>query len=437
MRICLYTKTALPLIGGQELAVDALARAFTVAGHAVTVLAPRPDETGYRPLTTDHRQPATVSQQPTTSNQQLATGHWQPATGNRPSATDNRSRGIPYTVVRHPRFISMRRCLGWYQRWLLGLHRRWPFDVVHCHGVHPPGSIAVACRGLLDRPVVITSHGEEFPAAPTSFAKPAVRRQVVEALAGADALISISSYTRQGYRQLAPAAARIADIPNGTDCDALADAADRPEGLNPAVRPRRYVLFLGRLHRRKGADVLVDAYTRVAAQMPIDLVIAGDGPERAPLERQAAELGVGDRVHFTGMAVGRLKTFLLQNALCAVVPSRSWEAAPLVVLEAFAAGTPVLASALPGLADLVHPERTGFLIPPESADALAATLVAALASPAQLVALGAEARAVARQHDWRVIAQRHLALYEALQETGSHAQRRGDAETRRRGERDD
>src|SRR5688500_13126854 len=101
MRICLYTDTALPKIGGPDMVVDALARQYQAFGHDVSVLAPHPR----RPLRA-------------------------------------RDEALPYPVERHPRFFSTRFLVPWYRWCLLGHHRRRPFDVLHCHGLYPSAYLA-------------------------------------------------------------------------------------------------------------------------------------------------------------------------------------------------------------------------------------------------------------------------------------------------------
>jgi glycosyltransferase involved in cell wall biosynthesis len=373
MHICLYTATALPKVGGQELVVDALARQFAARGHDVVVLAPRPR----RPLRAD-------------------------------------DGSLPYPVVRHPRFVSTRRLISWYRWWLLRLHRARGFDLLHCHGTYPPGYLAALCRAHLDVPVVITSHGGAVRSGSTGPLAPLLRRRHARALAAADALVAISRFTHEGYRQLCPQPPPIIAIPNGVDADAYAAPAPRPIDLDPAVRPGAYFLFLGRLRRQKGVDILLEAFARTRAGGDLRLAIAGEGAERRSLETMAAGMGLGGRVRFVGPAAGALKTYLLQNALALVVPSRGWEGSSLVALESYAAGRPVIASDLAGLRDLVRAEQTGLLVPAESPEALAQAMERMVSDRAWAGALGAEARAAAQDYRWDVIAARHLDLYADL-----------------------
>jgi len=116
-------------------------------------------------------------------------------------------------------------------------------------------------------------------------------------------------------------------------------------------------------------------------------------------------------VHFVGAARGADKVWLLQNSRFVVAPSRTWESFGLVVLESYAAGRPVIASALPGMMDLVEPGRTGLVVPPESPASLAQAIDMLLADEATTDQYGLHARGVAAAFDWHSIAERHLELY--------------------------
>lgn len=382
MRICLYTETALPKVGGQELVVDALAREFVDQGHETVVLT-------------------------------------QPPRG----SLEYDDAALPYTVVRHPRFLSTRRLIGWYRFWIQWLHRRWPFDVLHCHSVYPCGYVASLAARRLGVPLVLTSHGGDTKANNPRLEKPGMEARRIEALRAADALIAISQATADNFRRLYAQAARIEHIPNGVDLSAFTTPARRPRLLPPEIPAQEYLLFLGRLKHQKGVDLLLEALAALPDRLArTPLVVAGDGDARAELEALAKRLGLAEHVWFVGLVSGTRKSWLLQNALAVVLPSRTAEAFPLVVLEAAAAGRPVVGTRIPGLADRVADGVTGLLVEPDSRSELAGALAALVANASLRQRLGAAARHMAHDHDWPVIARRHLDLYARLRETGHRAE---------------
>jgi glycosyltransferase involved in cell wall biosynthesis len=172
-------------------------------------------------------------------------------------------------------------------------------------------------------------------------------------------------------------------------------AACRAAGLDPG---RRHLLFVGRLDDDvKRVSALVRAFAGLAAEHPdADLVIGGDGPDGEDLRRLAAELAPG-RVRFLGWVTGPEALAPLYNAAeCLVLPSRS-EGFPTVVGEAMACGTPVLASRVGGVPELVVEGETGWLIPPGDDAALAAALSRVLARPKEAAALRPRVRAMAEE----------------------------------------
>ena len=172
------------------------------------------------------------------------------------------------------------------------------------------------------------------------------------------------------------------------------DIALRRAGLDPR---RRHILFVGRLDDRvKRVSALIGAFAPLArAHGDVDLVIAGDGPDRTALERSAA--AVGDRVRFTGWIHGaEAKAQLYAGAECLVLPSLS-EGFPTVVGEAMACGTPVLASRVGGVPEMVVDGRTGWLWSPGDDAALGQRLDEALARPERLHAMRRAAREMAER----------------------------------------
>ncbi|MFO0865689.1 MAG: glycosyltransferase family 4 protein [Gemmataceae bacterium] len=381
MRICLYTETALPKIGGQEFVVDALARQFLALGHEPTVLAPHPR----LPLRADDGK-------------------------------------LPYPVIRHPRFFSTRLFVSWYRWFLTRAHRKHRFDIVHCHSIYPQGWLAGLAKAKLGVPIAITSHGGDVNPHSHRANKRSMLPRYAEACKQADALIAISRFTEDGYRRLCPDHPRILRIPNGVDYEKFTVPAPRPEGLEPRIQPRGYAFFLGRLRKRKAVDVLLDAYARLPAGS-LPLVIAGDGEDRPGLEEQAKQLGLADRVIFLGGVGMPLKAYLYQNALFTTVPSRDWEAFGLVVLESFASSTPVIATTLAGLVDLIRPGETGLTVPPEDAASLSEAMARLSADPAKTIRMGEAATRFAADFAWSEVAKRHIELFEMLRAASPTAPR--------------
>lgn len=161
-------------------------------------------------------------------------------------------------------------------------------------------------------------------------------------------LYTTGEEARLAVRTFWPYRARHEVLGYGIDLDAAARSAQADDFLAafPVLRGRRLLLFLGRLHPKKGCDLLVEAFARVAQHDPrLHLVLAGPDPVglRAVLERLALRLGVADRVTCTGMLAGTLKWGALRAAEVFVLPSHQ-ENFGIAVAEALAMGLPVLIS---------------------------------------------------------------------------------------------
>lgn len=178
----------------------------------------------------------------------------------------------------------------------------------------------------------------------------------------------------------------------------------------PTAGPARPVaVYAGRLSSEKGVDTLVLAIGRIgstpdrAPDGGLLLFIAGDGPQRPELEALAASEAPG-LVRFVGHLARPELQVLLGAATVSVVPSRWHENQPLSVLESYALGVPVVATSLGGLPELVD-DDTGWLVPPDDVDALAAALREALADPSAARRRGAAGR---RRVEGRHAPQQHL-----------------------------
>jgi glycosyltransferase involved in cell wall biosynthesis len=179
------------------------------------------------------------------------------------------------------------------------------------------------------------------------------------------------------------------------------------------------ILFLGRLAPKKRVSDLIDAYAQLAPAHPeSELVIVGVGPLKADLERQVARLDLGSRVRFEGRVPDSAIPEYYASASLFVLPS-VWEGHPLTLLEAWAAGTPVIATDVEGIAEFVTHGETGYLVPPESADDLASALRYALDDESEAREWGRRGRVLAaEEYSWSGVAERTDELYrEAIRGT--------------------
>lgn len=202
-------------------------------------------------------------------------------------------------------------------------------------------------------------------------------------------------------------------IPNGVDVDRFASAppADLAEFGIPARS--RVILSVGRLDPQKGPDVLLEAFLLLASRYAAaHLLLVGSGPMADALQRAAREYGLEQRVHFAGWR-GDVPE-LMRAASILALPSR-WEGMPNVVLEAMAAGLPVVASRVEGIGDLVRDGETGRLVEPDHPDAVAAALGELLADSGRRSAMGLAAQTTAAQQlSWDRVAAAYDELYTAL-----------------------
>ncbi len=198
----------------------------------------------------------------------------------------------------------------------------------------------------------------------------------------------------------------------------LPNFACRP--LQSSVQPgeAHRLLFAGRLSREKGVDVLVRAMPAVLEkQQKTRLTIAGDGPERASLERLATTLGLGDAVAFAGAVAGGELDELYRSAGICLLPTLWMENCPVAILEAMAHGRAVVATRIGGIPELVRDGMTGLLVERGDHRELAGALLALLAAPATVAAMGRHAsQAYAARYTPEIHLDRLLAVYRGLTE---------------------
>lgn|GEM_PF-134557 len=303
-----------------------------------------------------------------------------------------------------PVFLDARhlRDLAAFRR-LLRLVRERKITVIHAHLAYASIWAVVAGR-LTRRPVAASLHVAPSEAPPWS--REGLRRTLRAWLLTRSWVqpVAVSQAVARGWeRNTVIPRDRIRVIPNGVDVrdfhvggdghDGESETRDRVRRVRNETRSclglsdtATMVLTVAVLRRGKGLDLLIEAAPRVLAEQPgTRFVIVGDGPERAALARRIADRDLGGRVVLTGFR--RDVPELLAAADVFALPSRE-DAYPTVLLEAAAAGVPVVAAETGGVAEIVTAGETGILVPPEDPEALASALVELVAAPGERRRLG-------------------------------------------------
>jgi glycosyltransferase involved in cell wall biosynthesis len=282
---------------------------------------------------------------------------------------------------------------------ILGELRRLRPDIVQTQTAKAGALGRVAARIAGVPAVVHTFHGHVFAHYFGSWTSQGIVL-AERGLAGlADAVVALSpSQARELESKYAVGRGRVVVLPLGIELKPFLTAGSvrgelRRELCLPAQIP--IVAYLGRLIGIKELSLLLGAVERlVRGGRALFLVLAGDGDQRQALEAEARDRGLAGWVRFTGWR--RDVHRIYADADIVALTSRS-EGTPVSILEAMAAGRPVVATRVGGIPDLVEHERTGLLVPPGDEGALAEALERLLLRPEERDAMGAAAREVARR----------------------------------------
>lgn len=301
--------------------------------------------------------------------------------------------------------------------WWLLCHSR-KFDVFHVHNIHINSLLAIIVGKLSHTPVVVkmTKVGTDDPIA---IRKRFMGRLQVKITGMADAIISTSSeltelYLRSGLRR-----ELLVEIPNGVNLDEFKPVEDKSLGTQSDLR----VLFCGMVSRRKGVDMLMEAWIEVQRKFEkAKLTIVGPKDERDQIgfngslyrELKALVKTKGLNVEFTGL-VDEVKEYYRSSGIF-VLPTKR-EGLPNSLLEAMASGLPCVAGNIQCIRDAIRDGYNGLLIPPGDPQALASALLRLLTFDSLRRKLGTAARqTVEAKFNLDMIADRYVALYKRLLE---------------------
>ena len=277
-------------------------------------------------------------------------------------------------------------------------------DIVNVHYVGANALCGVFLSGLLNIPLVVNIHGEDIERDPV---RSLLCRQLVKlTLQQSEAVLCNSAYLGQLADRLAPGIAdKLRVVGNGVRLRDF-EQAQPFNGAGP------YILGIGRFVNKKGFDQLIGAFAQTQADLGnAKLILAGDGPERAFLEELAAKHGIGGQVDFVGYVDHNRVIDLMKGARMIVIPSRK-EPFGIVAIEAMAAGTPLVATAVGGLCQVVKHRQDGLLVPADSPEKLAQAMITLWKNTdLQTKLVQAGRKKVEKQYTWAAVTERIVDEY--------------------------
>jgi glycogen(starch) synthase len=199
------------------------------------------------------------------------------------------------------------------------------------------------------------------------------------------------------------------------ECGTGTAATGLPEDV-----PGPRIGYVGRLHKQKDVDALLQGFALLTSAAAGHLVIVGDGPERVRLRRLAARLRIADRTHFVGFVPHARIPAVLRDLDVLVLPSR-YEELGSVLLEAMYAQVPIVASGVGGVPELIEHRHSGLLVPPASPPLLAAAIHELLIDPKRAEAMAGRAHERVREQTWDKLVHRVLEVYRSVTPASSLA----------------
>jgi phosphatidylinositol alpha-mannosyltransferase len=286
------------------------------------------------------------------------------------------------------------------------------YDVLHLHEPLMPTLPLAVLRhhDLVPQAICVGTFHSYRPVSRTYYYGAPIFRRFFKRL---DGHIAVSETARQYHARYFPADYSV--IPNGVDVEQFGYPSLRP--IEEFADGRPNVLFVGRLEKRKGLAHLIEAFAQVQRDIPdARLIVVGayDEIEKIPFALQAWHLGI--EIHFVGRVMDEELPRYYHTADVFCAPSTGMESFGLVLLEAMAAGVPIVASDIDGYRDVMDEGLQGIFVKPEAPADLAGALVSLLRDPARRHTMGAEGRAKAQRYSWRVVTARVLEYYASVRE---------------------
>lgn len=280
--------------------------------------------------------------------------------------------------------------------------------VVHVIGAGPQSAYLASLARPLGSALVFTAQGELMFDAGNIFARSeSLRAGLRRMLRTADAVTACSAYVLRDLQAFGSVRAGVQVVPNAVDPDEFSDSTAE-KGLGS------YVLAVGRLVPQKGFDVLLNAFAEPRLS-ELQLVLAGTGPERERLARQADGLGLTRRVHFVGAANRNHLGRLLRGATAFALPSRG-EPFGIALLEAMAAGVPAVATAAGGVPEFATDGYNALLVDADQPEPFANALSRLCTDEPLRMQLIRAGKRTADELSWATISKKYEETYAAALE---------------------
>ncbi len=301
----------------------------------------------------------------------------------------------------------------WLYRRVRDILKREAFDIIHLH--EPLAPVLPLCVLECSNTVNVgTFHAYYSRQHLYRFSQPIIKRWHQRLHGG----IAVSPAAHQYVHNFFPRDYRI--IPNGIDVDHFAgNARPWPEYQDGKTN----LLFVGRMEKRKGLKYLLEAYSRLKWEHPnIRLIVVGPGSLDKDSHRILSARNLQDLALVGGVSYQDLPRYYASaDIFCS--PATGQESFGIVLLEAMAAGKPIVASAIEGYMGIIRDGEQGLLFPRKNSEALAETLAQLINHPAQAARMGAVGRQLVEQYRWQVVARQvETYYYDCIETSHNHAE---------------
>jgi len=391
MNILLYVNSFLPTVGGKEIVVHYLARELQKLGNRVRVVGP---------------------------------SGW----------ISRRKENYGYPVHRWPTLRGLYpEKVGYAQ---LSLDAAiWGCDVIHAHTTYPNGYLASLIKKKRHLPLVITPHGHDIHVIPElNFGHrldPVKDKKIRHALQSAEIVTAISDSVEHSLVDAGCKPSKIRKIPNGIDVERFThDRYDDVRQWLGLPAASRLILSVGNYHPRKGQDIIIEAMPLVRSKIPAARLVIVGGNQGA-LAKKIDELKLTESVRLTGSipfplpgrnndtskrpeSQDRLAALYCQSDIYVSASiNKEAEGLSLAMLDAMAAGLPVVATDISGSRDIIKSGSNGVLVGLSDHRQLAEAIVTILGDENMRRSMGAEGKQTAQNYHWSEIARKYLEVYQA------------------------